>query len=95
MLRQSLSVAEQCIPAFQEIGSELQAYLGQYKTAWKNYCQGSSEIVLKEYSEDDLEKKIVSAIKDDKTRKAVEDFKKEWEAAWDKLDDDLFNTARL
>ena len=90
-----VAVAEQCIPAFQEIGSELQAYLGQYKTAWKNYRQGSSEIVLKEYSEDDLEKKIVSAIKDDKTRKAVEDFKKEWEAAWDKLDDDLFNTARL
>ena len=90
-----VAVAEQCIPAFQEVGSELQAYLGKYKTARKNYCQGASEKTLKGYSEDDLEKKIDSAIRDDKTRKAVEDFKKEWEAAWNKLDDDLFNTARL
>ena len=90
-----VAVAEQCIPAFQEVGNELQAYLGKYKTARKNYRQGASEKTLKGYSEDDLEKKIDSAIRDDKTRKAVEDFKKEWEAAWNKLDDDLFNTARL
>ena len=90
-----VAVAEQCIPAFQEVGSDFQAYLGKYKTAWKNYRQGSSEETLKGYSEDDLEKKIDSAIKDDKTRKTVEGFKKEWEAAWNKLDDDLFNTARL
>ena len=90
-----VAVAEQCIPAFQEVGSELQAYLGKYKIAWKNYRQGSSEEALKDYSEDDLQRKINSAIKDDKIRKTVENFKKEWEAAWNKLDDDLFNTARL
>ena len=81
--------------SIQEVGSELQAYLVKYKTAWKNYRQGSSEEALKGYSEDDLQKKIDSTIKDDKARKTVEDFKKEWEAAWNKLDDDLFNTARL
>ena len=90
-----VAVAEQCIPAFQEVGSDLQAYLGKYKTAWKSYRQGSSEEILDGYSENDLEKKIDSAIKDDQTRKTVEDFKIEWEAAWNKLDDDLFNTARL
>ena len=92
---QLVAVAEQCIPAFKEVGSDLQDYLGKYKAAWKNYRQGSIEEVLKGYSEDDLQKKIDSAIKDDKTRKATEVFKKEWEAAWNKLDDDLFNTARL
>ncbi len=90
-----VAVAEQLIPAFREIGSDFQVYLGKYKTAWKNYRQGSSEEALKGYSEEDLQKKIDSAIKDDKTRNAVEGFKKEWEAAWSKLDDDLFNTARL
>ena len=90
-----VAVAEQCIPAFQEIGTDFQAYLAKYKTAWRSYCQGSSEEALKGYSEDDLQKKINSAIKDDKMRNAVEGFKKEWEAAWNKLDDDLFNTARL
>ena len=90
-----VAVAEQCIPAFQEVGSDLQAYLGKYKTAWKSYRQGSSEETLEGYSDNDLEKKIDSAIKDDETRKTVENFKKEWEVAWNKLDDDLFNTARL
>ena len=92
---QLVAVAEQCIPAFKEVGSDLQDYLGKYKAAWNNYRQGSIEEVLKGYSEDDLQKKIDSAIKDDKTRKATEVFKNEWEAAWNKLDDDLFNTARL
>ena len=90
-----IAVAEQCIPAFKEVGSDLQGYLGKYKAAWKNYRQGSSEEVLKCYSEDDLQKKIDSAVKDDKMRKRTEDFKKERLAAWNKLDDDLFNTARL
>ena len=92
---QLVAVAEQCIPAFQEDGSDLQGYLSKYKTAWKNYRQGSSDEALKGYSEEDLQKKIDSAIKNDKTRKAIEEFKKEWQAAWNKLDDDLFNTARL
>ena len=92
---QLVAVAEQCIPAFKEVGSDLQGYLGRYKAAWKNYRQGSSEEAPKGYSEDDLQKKIDSAIKDDKTRKRTEDFKKDWQAAWNKLDDDLFNTARL
>ena len=51
-------VAEQCIPAFQEVGSDLQAYLGKYKTAWRNYRQGSSEEILGGYSENDLERSI-------------------------------------
>ena len=90
-----VAVAEQCIPAFREVGSDLQAYLGRYKTAWKNHRHGSSEEDLKGYSEEDLQKKIDSAIQDDKTREVTEEFKKEWQAAWNKLDDDLFNTARL
>lgn len=51
-----VAVAEQCIPAFQDIGSELQAYLGKYKTTLENYRQGSSDEVLKGCSEDDLKK---------------------------------------
>ena len=74
---QLVAVAEQCIPAFKEVGSDLEGYLGKYKAAWKNYRQGSSEEILKGYSEEDLQKRIDSAIEDDKTRKRTEDFKKE------------------
>ena len=92
---QLVAVVEQCIPAFREVGSDLHGYLGKYKAAWKEYRQGSSEEILKGYSEDDLQKKIDSAIKDDKTRKRIEECKKEWLPAWNKLDDDLFNKAWL
>ena len=77
------------------MGSDFKGYLGKYKAAWKNDRQESSEEILEGYSEDDLQRKIDSAIKVDKTRKRIEECKKEWLAAWNKLDDDLFNKARL
>ena len=48
------------------------------------------------YAEGELQKKIDVALKGDSTAGTkIEDFAKAYDAAWDKLDDDLFNTARL
>ena len=48
------------------------------------------------FAEGELQKKIDVALKGDSTAGAkIEDFEKAYDAAWDKLDDDLFNTARL
>lgn len=50
----------------------------------------------KKYAETELQQKIDDAIKNDSAAGAkITDFGKAYDAAWDKLDDDLFNTARL
>ena len=71
-----VAVSEQCIPEFQEVGSDFQAYLGRYKTARKNYRQGSSEETLEGYLENDLETRIDSAIKDDKHERRLRTSRK-------------------
>lgn len=48
------------------------------------------------YAEAELQQKIDDATKDDSATGAkMMDYGKAYDAAWDKLDDDLFNTARL
>ena len=60
--------------------------------AWSQYRTTMNE----RYSEETLQEKIDNAIKGDATAGAkIMDFEKAYDAAWDKLDDDLFNTARL
>ena len=60
--------------------------------AWSQYRTALNE----RYSEATLQQKIEKAIKGDSAAGAnITDFEKAYDAAWDKLDDDLFNTARL
>ena len=62
------------------------------KQAWSDYRADMNA----RYSEAGLQRKIDEAIKEDSAAGAgVEDFGKAFDAAWEKLDDDLFNTARL
>lgn len=60
--------------------------------AWSQYRTNMNE----KHAETELQQKIDDAIKDDSAAGAkITDFGKAYDAAWDKLDDDLFNTARL
>ena len=76
--------------------------------AWEKYlkdCKATSEQqawsqyradMNAKYAEAELQQKIDDAIKDDSdTGSKIVDFGKAYDAAWDKLDNDLFNTARL
>ena len=90
-----VDAAEQCIKAFQETGNDLQKYLSEYKAAWKKHRQDLSANVPVAYFEAELQKKVDSLVTNDGLKKEMEGFKKEWQAAWDKLHDDLFQTARL
>lgn len=48
------------------------------------------------YAEAELQQIIDDATKGDSTASSkMRGFEKAYDAAWDKLDDDLFNTARL
>ena len=60
--------------------------------AWSQYRATLNE----KYCEAKLQEKIDNAIKGDSAARAnIVDFEKAYDAAWGKLDDDLFNTARL
>ena len=60
--------------------------------AWSQYRATLNE----KYSEARLQQKIDNAIKGDSAARAnLVDFEIAYDAAWNKLDDDLFNTARL
>jgi hypothetical protein len=66
-------------------------YLDDYQKAWAEKRKNGTK-VPDDFTEAKLQKKI-DAIKPD--TKKVEAFKIAYDAAWKKLDDDLFNTARL
>lgn len=60
--------------------------------AWSQYRTDMNA----KYAEVELQQRIDGVIKDDSAAGArITGFEKAYDAAWDKLDDDLFNTARL
>ena len=73
---------------------ELKKFLDDYQDAWaKNRKNGSP--VPPEFAKDKLDAKIKSAKTDEELKKKIEEFEVAYDKAWSKLDDDLFNTARL
>jgi hypothetical protein len=90
-----VDAAEQCITQFQEKGSTLQKYLTEFKAIWKTHRQDLSAAVPGEYAEAELRKKVDALATTKGLREEMDEFRKQWTAAWDKLDDDLFQTARL
>ena len=89
------AVAENCVDEKKKDAAFREA-VDAYQVAWKKYCdQGqapSSDEDRKAY--DDAAARV-QRILDDTSTKSVEAFKHAYDAAWNKLDDDLFNTARL
>lgn len=90
-----VAIAQNCI-----IGQKLQSeqqdqdlvkYLDGYQDAWAKKRKNGTT-VPPEYAEAELQKKIDAA---KPNPEKVEAFKVAYDAAWKKLDDDLFNTARL
>ncbi len=60
--------------------------------AWSQYRADMNE----KYAEGELQRKMADAVTgDDGASTKILQFGKAYDAAWDKLDDDLFNTARL
>lgn len=90
-----VDAAERCITQFQEKGRTLQKYLTEFKAKWKTHRQDFSAAVPAEYAEAELQKKVDALATTDGLKKEMNEFRKQWTAAWDKLDDDLFQTARL
>ena len=94
-----VAVAKKLIPAFKD-DANLKKYLEDYQEHWKNYRKNDTKIPV-EYTEDNLKKMVREEM--EKLKQAskpaievdVEKFEKAYDAAWNKLDDDLFNTARL
>lgn len=73
---------------------ELIKFLANYQDAWaKNRKNGT--VVPPEFAKDKLDAKIKSAKTDEELKKTIEEFEVAYDKAWSKLDDDLFNTARL
>ena len=90
-----VAVARECVPAFKK-DRGLQDYLHKYEEALKQYRDGVDLKRDEKYTEEKLHHKIDAAIeKDPKQQEKVAAFKAAYDAAWNKLDDDLFNTARL
>lgn len=91
----AIADSSDCIPADRRDDQFLQA-LEQYEAAWNKWCkQGRKQIDEDdddyENAENTMEGVLTLRGKADKMR----DFRVAHEAAWNKLDDDLFNTARL
>lgn len=93
----SAAVAKQCIPAFKK-DPDLVEYVARYQDAWDKYLKDHLG-VSSAYSEAALRQKIDEAIAQSKNaseiKASMEEFGKQYDAAWNKVDDDLFNTARL
>ena len=78
--------------------SELSKFLANYKKMWKENRKNGT-VVPSEFAKDKLQTvldaKINSAKTDEELKKNIEAFEVAYDKAWSKLDDDLFNTARL
>ena len=84
------AIAEGCVEDSQKDGSFHKA-LDEYRAAWKQYCdQGQAP----SSAYDQAAAKLQDIIKRSADH-SVEAFAQAYDAAWKKLDDDLFNTARL
>ncbi len=73
---------------------DFQTTIESYTKAWKESMAGGDAAKLKDL-EASLQKELDRAVQKPQDKKDQEDFAAAWDAAWDKMDNDLFNTARL
>lgn len=92
-----LAIADstECVPNDQRDTTFAEA-VQEFENAWNTWCkQGQKPLHQDDKAYEQAEKKMQDLLnKRGKTDK-INAFSKAHEAAWDKLDDDLFNTARL
>ena len=70
--------------------------VNNYKKAWDDWCeQGQKPLDSKDTTYEEAENEMLILLEERVGLQKVQEFKKAHEAAWKKLDDDLFNTARL
>ncbi|KAL9028738.1 MAG: hypothetical protein Q9180_007121, partial [Flavoplaca navasiana] len=91
----AIADSSDCIPANHRNDQFVKA-VEMYEEAWNQWCrQGQKPIDENDTAYEEAEKRMEEVLtqwaKPDKMR----DFRIAYEAAWNKLDDDLFNTARL
>ena len=84
------AIAEGCVEPSQK-GASFRKAVNEYQAAWERYCD-QGQAPSSEYDQ------AVAKIQDVIVKSAngsVEAFGQAYDAAWNKLDDDLFNTTRL
>ncbi|KAL8789579.1 MAG: hypothetical protein Q9195_006756 [Heterodermia aff. obscurata] len=92
-----LAVADSrdCIPD-EHRDSEFARGVEEYQTAWNDWLnQGQKPLNAKDDVYEKAEKKMYSMLREKGVVDEIAKFEKAHDAAWNKLDDDLFNTARL
>ena len=90
------AIAEACVKPDQKDAS-FRIAVDEYQAAWKKYCdQGQAPSSKDDQAEYD---QAVAKVQDIVDKRAEHDsvnaFEQAYDAAWNKLDNDLFNTARL
>ena len=95
-----LAIAEsrECVPD-KKRSDEYVVVIKEYEVAWEEWLkQGQKPLDEKDEKDEKYpvaEKNIRDLLNRSGDHAAIEKFSKAYDAAWDKLDDDLFNTARL
>ena len=92
-----LAVADSrdCIPDEQR-DTEFDDVVKKYETAWSNWVsQGQKPLNKDDEAYQDAEEEMRSLLKKKGVVENISKFEEAHNAAWNKLDDDLFNTARL
>ena len=93
----AVAESEDCIPA-DKLGA-IRSDLEDYQVAWEVYYkQGLTPLNDSDTKYKDAEEKIIKVldgVATEENKKKRVDFLKLYDAAWNKLDTDLFNTARL
>ncbi|KAI9723451.1 MAG: hypothetical protein M1828_004181 [Chrysothrix sp. TS-e1954] len=85
------AIAEGCVSAKQKAGDDYMETIRTYRHEWKAYCdRGQTETPKFTNARADLQLLV-----DQLDKKVTKAFSDAYDAAWTKLDDDLFNTARL
>ena len=93
-LAKPVAIVNQCMPASEQ-SKDFNKYMTRYHNQWQTYRENGTQ-VDPDYTEEELQERIDKATSSDpKLKEKVDKFAAEYDAAQDKLDDDLFNTARL
>ena len=91
----AIADSSDCIPADQRDNQFAQA-VEQYEAAWNKWCkQGRKPMDQDDDDYSNAEKRMEGVLTQRGKAAKMKEFRTAHEAAWNKLDNDLFNTARL
>ncbi|KAL8697068.1 MAG: hypothetical protein Q9224_002486 [Gallowayella concinna] len=91
----AMADSKECVPA-DERGAGFTEAVEEFEKAWNQwYKQGQKRLHPDDKAYKEAEGKMKNLLNERGIPDVMSTFSKAHEAAWDKLDDDLFNTARL